>query len=69
MFIEGANKKVETGKCISEWEDDEWEESQAEVIERQNQLINLNITKLITEIISKENDQQIFEESINLSIG
>jgi len=69
MYIEGANKSVETGKCISEWEDDEWEDYFDEVTDRQNQLIDLNITKLIAEIIVKENDQDIFEESINLSIG
>jgi hypothetical protein len=69
MYIEAANKDIETGKCISDWEEDDWDGCQDQVEKRQNILIDMNITRLIAEIIAKENDQEIFEESINLAIG
>lgn len=68
MYIEDANKTV-IGMCISDWKEEDWIDVEEEVRERQRVLISLNITKLICEIISKENDQEIFEECINLAIG
>jgi hypothetical protein len=65
--IENENKDVTTP--AAEWESEDWEKYEFQVVERQEMMADMGFTKLICRIISNDDDVGIKEEAILSAIA